>query len=103
MTSDKVVPILTRQPHLEGPCLCLYCKHRWEGIAQVGNCISIECPNCLLHKGIFSGITYPEMAFMCECGNTTFAYSGISNANICTLCGLSYTWEMMYNEYGEDL
>ena len=55
--TDNVIPFRRKEiaevGHLNGPALCLACRHEWVGVAPVGT-QELECPSCKSMKGIFT-------------------------------------------------
>lgn len=82
-----VVDITSKLPHMSGKCQCLHCKHKWVGVAPIGT-LSLECPECGLNKGVFSGVSATENLFMCECSSLHFVLSVDVGGAICSNCGL---------------
>ncbi len=40
-----------RRPHWQGECVCLACKHLWQGVGPMGVVSGLECPKCSLPQG----------------------------------------------------
>lgn len=94
---------VARQPHWEGPCVCLGCRHEWHGVAPVGE-MFVDCPSCGLPKG------HPKHPFGAQQGDTVFECSCGSEAltaykrkgrfyMLCMACGTNQTSAI----YGEAL
>lgn len=83
---SKVVDIRSKSPHMTGRCVCLQCKNKWVGVAEIGT-TCLQCPSCGLDKGVFSAVAMPESYWECECGCAHFAI-GLSST-ICLYCGLA--------------
>lgn len=75
-----------RTPHMHGPCLCLDCRHEWQGVAPVG-AVWLECPACSLKRGRFLfDVDYGETKrWTCNCGNDLFRIT--PSATYCPNCG----------------
>lgn len=63
------------QPHIQGPALCLACKHEYHVVAPVGIDVSkMECPACGAMRGTFAThIENSGQHWACDCGNHLFA------------------------------
>lgn len=81
--ADKVIDLLSRQPHMTGTARCLHCKHEWTAVAPLGS-MTMECPECSLHKGVFVNNCAPEegLLWTCNCGNQLY----FIQPDICTCC-----------------
>lgn len=66
-----------KTPHLEGPALCLACKHEWRAVIEIGDgtvLSKMECPACSAERGVFA--THPQKDgghWVCTCSNYLFA------------------------------
>lgn len=84
---SNVIPFPSKEndgPHITGPAVCLHCKHTWQVVAPVG-VISLQCPECLLEKGVLQFLCLPDEFWQCACGNATFY---ITRAGVgCYVCG----------------
>ena len=60
--SENVIPLQDYRPHLhlDGPVICLNCKHEWHGVSPVGRYAGLECPQCSLENGVRKGLGWPE-------------------------------------------
>lgn len=60
------------QPHWQGRCVCMGCRHEWEGVGPVGNHEGLTCPECGLPKGVTKflfGSDTGDMTLVCAtCG-----------------------------------
>lgn len=87
--SDKIIDIRSRQPHLQGPAVCLQCRHTWQAVCEVGIVHGIQCPACKLYKGVFEALTGPDTGHLyleCNCGNHHFMI--VEGFACCALCGM---------------
>ena len=50
-----------------GKCVCMGCRHEWEGAGPVGNHKGLTCPECKLPKGV------TKFLFGGEVGDMTLA------------------------------
>ncbi len=60
-----------RRPHWQGKCICLGCRHEWEGVGEVGCHTGLECPECGLEKGVtryLYGAQIGDAVLACNCG-----------------------------------
>ncbi|WP_043767591.1 hypothetical protein [Algiphilus aromaticivorans] len=90
--SEKVVS-LRPDPHAQGPCVCLSCRHEWRGVWPVGT-DELECPACGLLKGVSKGLYYPdegEPIRVCQCGNEFFLMR--PDGHFCPACGRYQRYE----------
>ena len=60
-----------RDPHWSGTCICIGCRHEWEGVGPLPMpTYNMECPECGAHKGT---VKYPFGAeqgdLVLTCGN----------------------------------
>jgi hypothetical protein len=64
-----------KKPHIQGPAICLACKHEWQAVVPAGADVSkMQCPECATMRGTFA--THIETAgshWNCSCGNHLFA------------------------------
>lgn len=61
-------------PSIGGRCVCLRCRHSWEGVAPVGS-THLECPSCKTLWGIFNAPVLAdtgEVVWRCGCGFDVF-------------------------------
>lgn len=62
-------------PHIQGPAMCLACKHEYTAVVPVGADVSkMECPACGAMRATFA--THIENSgahWHCQCGNHLFA------------------------------
>lgn len=72
-------------PHIQGPAVCLACKHEWRSVSPVG-VSKLECPACGTERGVYATPIEQEGShWTCKCGNHYFA---ISRGGIyCPCCG----------------
>lgn len=94
-----VVNLASRRPvvdsddgYLTGECLCVSCKHEWQGVSPVGVTDGIECPECGMMKGALKHGVVPEVFWTCGCGCHLFAVSGISKEILCWQCGIAQSF-----------
>ncbi len=60
-----------RRPHWQGRCLCMGCRHEWEGVGPIGTQVGLECPSCSLPKGVTKhlyGANVEDRELQCDCG-----------------------------------
>lgn len=86
----SVIPFQKKEKHVEGPAICLDCKHEWEAVIPQDSIESaldwLECPNCHLHKGRFKyKFTAGPDIWICACGNDLFQIT--SECVYCPNCG----------------
>lgn len=79
-------------PHLQGPAVCLVCKHQWEAVAPVGtDAATLECPECHAFKGAFTRyVQHNAPAWCCEkCDGQLFMIMLVDDAPsvACASCG----------------
>ena len=72
------------RPHIDGKAVCLQCGHRWHAIAPVGT-VELECTECGTWKGVFEGMTVPDLVLECNCGNQHFYIC--HEGAMCAKCG----------------
>ena len=84
-----------RQRWWQGPCVCIGCRHEWEGDGPIGE-MFISCPECQLPKGHpkhpFRADT-GDVFFSCSCGceaMTAYCRGGRFEM-ICMRCGTNQT------------
>lgn len=90
-----------RQPHWEGPCVCLGCHHEWHGVGPVGTHVGLQCPSCDLPKGVTKhlfGSPEGALLLLCNCGcEALTAYKIERRFHVkCMACGTDLThafWE----------
>lgn len=81
-------PRLEDTPHLQGPAVCLACKHEWQSVSPVGTC-KLECPSCGTERGVYATpIEQEGDHWACRCSNHYFAIS--RQGVYCPCCG---TWQ----------
>ena len=75
-------------PHVQGPCKCLCCKHTWHGVIEAGaDMHGLECPKCGVSKGVMTLFVAPEYILLCEsCGGELF-YLAEDGTPVCCICG----------------
>lgn len=75
------------RPHLSGPCRCLDCGARWEGVAEVGT-YAMDCPHCGAAKGARFTMILPEdgeLIWRCRCNSIFFVL--MVDRWMCPNCG----------------
>lgn len=72
------------EPTLQGPALCLSCRHEWRAVAPVGT-TALQCPKCSRYWGIFRNMVEPDVAWTCKCGNQFFFLT--PTGAMCCRCG----------------
>ncbi len=83
---DMAAERIAREPHQQGPCVCVRCRHEWRGGAPEGT-LNMECPACHLNTGIFAAIILPsEDIYGCRCGNIFFTVT--RTGIVCVSCGM---------------
>ena len=88
--SENVISLQEYRPHLEGPVICMHCKHEWRGVSPVGRYAGLECPRCNLETGVRRGLIWPEnKMYRCDCGSNIFFICGDRGA-MCIMCGDIY-------------
>jgi len=78
----------TKGRWLQGPCICLACRHEWQGVAPVG-AIDLVCPGCGCPRGVYKTPLVPgaeQLTFVCDCGCYAF-YVFPENQIMCMGCG----------------
>lgn len=86
----------SRQPHWTGKCVCLGCRHEWEGVGPIGMHSSLECPSCELPKGVVRnlfGCAVGDQELQCNCGSealTAYVHNGRKWVR-CMACGTDLT------------
>lgn len=56
-----------RDPHFQGPALCLACRHEWHAVAPIG-LHQFECPACGTLRGVWKlpvGVSPGTKVFTC--------------------------------------
>lgn len=87
---------LEREPHIQGTCVCLGCRHEWVGVAPCGVHVGLECPSCELPKGVYKnliGSSVGDLYLRCECGCealTAYVRGGLKYV-MCMSCGTDLT------------
>lgn len=85
-----------RTPHWEGPCVCLGCRHEWRGVGPIGINVALECPSCVLPKGVTKhlyGGDPDDAVLLCKCGCealTAYIHQGFKRLK-CMACGTDQT------------
>ena len=82
----EVIDINANRPHMQGPAICLECKHTWRAVTLLGTCV-FDCPECGLAKGVYEGcaIESQEPILHCKCGCWVMI---VNQAGIrCVYCG----------------
>lgn len=79
-------------PHIEGPAVCLACRHEWHAVSAVG-VSKLECPECGTLRGVWATpIEQDGSHWVCKCGNHYFA---ISRGGIyCPCCGVEQVFSL---------
>jgi len=79
-----------RQPHWEGPCICIGCRHEWRDVGEMGCNTGLECPECGLPKGVTKwpfGCKDGDLEFQCICGCEAMAvYKRAIDGRFVTRC-----------------
>jgi hypothetical protein len=74
-------------PHIQGPAICLACKHEWQAVIDArADPSKMECPSCTAMRGVFA--THVEQAgdhWTCNCGNHLFGIT--RQGTYCCCCG----------------
>lgn len=81
----EVVVLQEHKTHITGEAKCLTCDYIWVAIAPIGT-VELECSNCGTWKGVFTGMTCPDLVWECDCGNQHFYIDDIGA--MCSRCGL---------------
>lgn len=82
-----VVSLDEARPHTSGPCTCLGCHHEWVGAVPVGVDV-IQCPRCLLDKGVRAGLVLSDTpVLMCAKCDNTFLLVTMDCELLCPVCG----------------
>lgn len=86
-----------REPHWQGACACMNCRHEWESVGPIGAHVGLQCPNCGLPKGITKflvGAQVGDRELVCDCGCEAFTAhirpDGLKRVS-CMACGLNLT------------
>lgn len=82
---NNIVDLASYRPSISGNALCLQCDNRWSAVAPVGT-VELECSKCNTWKGVFEGMTAPDIVRQCTCGNQHFYIS--ETGAMCAKCGL---------------
>ena len=62
----------SRESHLSGEAVCLFCRHEWVAVAPVG-ALWLECPECELSLGrLRFAVGRDGLEWSCGCGNDLF-------------------------------
>lgn len=85
-----------REPHWEGECICLACKHVWAGVGPMGRISGLDCPSCELPQGHTRwpfGAPNDALILMCKCGSEALtAYKKDGKFWVkCMACGTDQT------------
>lgn len=77
---------------MQGPAVCLACKHQWEAVSEVGvDAATLECPSCHAAKGAFMKyVQHDAPAWCCEkCDSSLFMILLIKDTPsvACASCG----------------
>lgn len=85
-----------RTPHWQGECVCLSCRHVWEGVGPMGKISGLECPSCSLPQGHTRwpfGAPVGAAFLVCDCGcEALTAYKNKGRFNVkCMACGTDLT------------
>lgn len=77
-------------PHIEGPAICLACKHEYHCVVDArANVSKMECPACGAERATFAtNIQQQGDHWTCACGNYLFAIT--RQGTYCPCCG---TWQ----------
>ena len=86
-------------PHWQGRCVCLGCRHEWEGVGPMGVSTGLECPACRLFKGVVKhpfGCAVGDMELrcaVCGCEALTAYRRAIDGLKVfrCMACGNDLT------------
>ena len=85
--TENIISLQEYRPHLSGTARCLFCRHEWVAIADVGNHHGYECPACGLYRGAMLGLMHPRKSvFICNCGCDIFIICGDEGV-MCVNCG----------------
>ena len=86
-----------RSSHWAGRCVCMGCRHEWEGVGPIGNHEGLNCPSCELPKGVIKflfGGAEGDMTLTCaSCGGealTAYLRKGRQYVR-CMACGHDLT------------
>ncbi len=93
-----------REPHWSGKCVCLGCRHEWEGVGPIGVTVGLQCPACDLPKGVCKhpfGAQEGDSVLTCShCGGEALtAYMRAKDRLLmvkCMSCGVDLT-DVFYN------
>jgi len=76
------------EKRLQGPVICLNCKHEWQVVAPLGEFDGFQCTNCGLYKGILEGLVHSrEEIWHCDCGCHVFIIK--KEGFLCMNCGVT--------------
>lgn len=74
-----------RQPHCQGPAVCLTCAHEWVSVRPAG-IVNIECPQCRTMRGVPKGLCENDDYWVCGCGCHLFEITS-GGVPACVSCG----------------
>jgi len=85
-----------REPHWTGACVCLGCRHEWQGVGPIGTVMNLQCPACDLPKGQCKypfGAQEGDQLLICNCGcEALTAYKRGRHFHVkCMACGTDLT------------
>lgn len=85
---DNIIELKPKEKKwLNGPAVCMECKHEWQAAAEVGTNV-MECPECNTYKGTWQGIVEPP-AERWECGSCEGQLFFVTPEGFCCAkCGL---------------
>ncbi len=85
---QKEIEAENAKPHIQGPAICLACKHEYHCVIPVGADPSkMECPACHSQRATFA--THIENSgahWTCACGNHLFAIT--AKGVYCPCCSI---------------
>ena len=81
----NVISLDAVRPHMTGNAMCLQCGTKWVAVAPIGT-VELECPECKTWKGVFEGMTAPDVVWQCDCGNQHFYMD--EHGAMCAKCGV---------------
>lgn len=100
--TDKVIDILSKQPHLEGRAVCLRCKHEWQGVAPVGT-VAMDCPECGLDYGAFYAMVAPKVSWGCVCGCALYYVAPEGGYGVmCANCGRATSFDDLLEDLSSE-
>lgn len=78
-----------REPHIQGPALCLACKHTWQAVVHAkADMGALECPACGAERGTFAThISAPEAGPVWTCACGTYLFVITPKGVHCPSCG----------------